>query len=415
MKGTLFWFLAMTSTSFASSIPPMLPKEKPITRPIMDEIMAVVKADLNEPSLILHLDDIKLLLQAQANTLSEAVINKVLTTWSCADEYHLDHNHILTIIDYSKPSNQKRLWIFDLKAKKLLFYTYVSHGIKSGLLSSNYFSNQYDSKASSIGVYKTNQSYYGRDGLSLRLDGLERNFNDNAENRAVVMHGGWYVDEPFIKKYGRAGRSWGCPAVPLNLVGLIINTIKNNSLLVVYYPSDSWFVSSKFLNCPSLSLSKLGAQITTQPIVKTDEAREDILYVDLNQNNQREENEPILVISTEHYIRLLNPKVPLTRMLRRQINGAEYVALSRDELQMMLAHHQEALHVIDFVVPTINMRRGYYVTEMQKVMAGRLKEIKLKTNESMASEPSSHDMVYFDGRSSLKLRTTNRFIRWLGL
>ena len=108
------------------------------------------------------------------------------------------------------------------KEKKLLFHTYVSHGITSGTLLTNYFSNKYNSKASSIGVYKTEKAYYGREGLSLRLDGLDRSFNDNASNRSVVMHGGWYVDEHFIKKYGRPGRSWGCPALPLNFINPLL-------------------------------------------------------------------------------------------------------------------------------------------------------------------------------------------------
>lgn len=148
------------------------------------------------------INDLDFMLHNEAPHLNQQVINKVLMTLKCANDYNVDHNHILTIIDYSMPSNEKRLWVFDLKDRKLLFHTYVSHGIKSGALVSNYFSNQYNSKASSIGVYQTLQSYYGRDGLSLRLDGLDRSFNDNASNRSVVMHSGWYVEESFIKNTG---------------------------------------------------------------------------------------------------------------------------------------------------------------------------------------------------------------------
>ena len=143
-------------------------------------------------------NDIATMLNQNNVGLQTAVIDKVLTILECTQARHIEHTPILTVIDYSLPANTKRLWVFNLNEKKLLFHTYVSHGIKSGALSSNFFSNKYDSKTSSIGVYTTDKAYYGREGLSLKLNGLEEGFNDHAYNRSLVMHGGWYFDEEFI-------------------------------------------------------------------------------------------------------------------------------------------------------------------------------------------------------------------------
>ncbi|HAT8371004.1 TPA: hypothetical protein GDD12_14515, partial [Legionella pneumophila] len=330
----------------------------------------------------------------------------------------VDRNNILTIIDYSMPSNQKRLWVFDLDKKELLFHTYVSHGIKSGTLLTDKFSNKFDSKASSIGVYKTEQVYYGREGLSLRLVGLDTKFNDNAFNRYIVMHGGWYMDEQFIKRYGRPGRSWGCPALPLPIKKQIIDTIKDNSLLVVYYPSDEWFNKSKFLNCSKqksdqVAINRLSE--TQAPV--DDEIREDILFVDLNKNNSREEHEPIITMSADAYERIFHSQPPLSRMLRRQINNAEYIALSKEEFnKLVLQGNREGLGEIHFVIPVIIMEHGYYETQMQIVNMGKIKEVQPNSDTSrITQEPAKSYRIDFESKPALNLKTTNRFIRWLGL
>lgn len=308
------------------------------------------------PSVNTQLNQVQDMLQREADTLSPAVIDKVITALKCATEHNVDRNNILTVIDYSLPSNQKRLWVFDLQAKKLLFHTYVSHGIKSGTLFTRYFSNKNDSKASSLGVYKTEKSYYGREGLSLKLAGLDKNFNDNAASRYIVMHGGWYMDENFIKRYGRAGRSWGCPAVPLTLYQPIINTIKENSLLVIYYPSDDWFVRSKFLTCGKMDAAVNRVQSATQlqqPPQDVD-LREDILFADMNKNNQREEEDPIVVMSADSYERVFHAQAPLGRMLRRQINNSEYIALSKAEFnRLVMQNNKEGLDAINFVIRSL--------------------------------------------------------------
>lgn len=415
MGSLLLLFLAVSTTYI-----PQLPVEFPQAQAIKNDVRfisetAQYSVRINDQSL----NDIKLMLTHAAPYLNPLVINKALTTLKCATEYNVDHNNILTIIDYSLPSNEKRLWVFDLNAKKLLFHTYVSHGIKSGALLTNYFSNKFNSKASSIGVYQTQQAYYGRDGLSLRLDGLDRNFNDNASGRSVVMHSGWYVEERFIKKYGRPGRSWGCPALPLENSQAIINTIKDKSLLVIYYPSDAWFAKSKFLNCDKNSAPQYTSNPTVQvPATAPDEHRDAIFFVGSGYKGKRAETNPVAVISADTYERVFHTAAPLSRMLRRQINNAEYIALSASELTYLANHNNpnavaqdDGISAIRFVIPTMKVvRGGYYETQMQIVDLGKIKEVKVN-----GDLPRENITVYFEGKSSISLNAHNEFIRWVGL
>ena len=155
---------------------------------------------------------------------------------------------LLTVIDYSKPSTEKRLWVLDLKSGKALFNTYVSHGKNSGFINATSFSNTVGSLQSSLGVFVTDKSpYIGGKGLAIRLKGLERGINDNAYRRDVVIHGAWYVNPVNIRKNGYIGRSWGCPAVSPELIKPIINTIKDKTMIVAYYPDRNWLNHSSFL------------------------------------------------------------------------------------------------------------------------------------------------------------------------
>jgi hypothetical protein len=156
-------------------------------------------------------DDIGQWMTKLSPDLHPDVIEKIRLTLDCAPNTSVQEHPMLTVIDYSLPSSHKRLWVFDLNRKQLLFHTYVAHGLRSGDKFTTFFSNAHNSRASSMGIYRTLKNYLGREGSSLRLKGLEPGFNDNAEGRAIVMHGAFYAEEDFIKKYGRAGRSWGCP------------------------------------------------------------------------------------------------------------------------------------------------------------------------------------------------------------
>ena len=154
---------------------------------------------------------------------------------------------ILAIVDLSQPSVNKRLYVIDLEKQKLLFRTYVAHGRNSGELYAKKFSNDISSYQTSLGFYQTLATYQGKHGLSLKLKGLESGFNTNALDRAVVIHGADYVSESFIRKNGRLGRSYGCPAVPYEIHEDLIETIKNGACLFVYSPDPHYLQKSSFL------------------------------------------------------------------------------------------------------------------------------------------------------------------------
>ncbi|YCO00510.1 murein L,D-transpeptidase catalytic domain family protein [Vibrio sp. VNB-15] len=138
---------------------------------------------------------------------------------------------LLTIIDYSKPSTEKRFYVVDVDKKKLVFNTYVSHGVNSGKKTATKFSNVVNSRKTSLGTFLTDTTYYGSNGYSLRLDGLTSGVNDKARERYIVVHGADYANPSFIKKNGYLGRSWGCPALPQKLSREIIDTIKGGSVI----------------------------------------------------------------------------------------------------------------------------------------------------------------------------------------
>ncbi len=159
----------------------------------------------------------------------------------------LSGKNLLTIIDFSLSSNKKRMWVIDLKKKKVLHHLLVAHGRNTGNEFARNFSNILQSKKSSLGFYVTGKTYYGKHGLSLYLDGMEEGFNDNARERSIVIHGAKYVNKNFIKKYGRLGRSFGCPAVSMKIHKEVINLIANKTCLFIYYPDSKYFKNSKFV------------------------------------------------------------------------------------------------------------------------------------------------------------------------
>lgn len=161
---------------------------------------------------------------------------------------NVKNKDILSIIDFSLPSSKKRLYILDINKKQLLFESYVSHGRNSGELYATNFSNKHGSYKSSLGFYETENTYNGKNGYSLILNGLERGINDQAKARAIVMHGADYCNPSIIKSSGRLGRSFGCPSVPRELTKPIINTIKNGSLLFIYADDDKYLATSQILS-----------------------------------------------------------------------------------------------------------------------------------------------------------------------
>jgi hypothetical protein len=185
--------------------------------------------------------------------LSKEAFNLALTGYQTLLEAgKVQKDNILTIIDFSLPSSQKRLFVIDLSTGALLFNTFVSHGRNSGTALASKFSNAFNSFKSSLGFYTTGSPYSGKHGYSLRLEGQEAGINDNAMERGIVMHSADYVNERTIHQMGYLGRSQGCPAIPEALKKPIIETIRNGSCLFVYSPDKSYTAHSKLLQKGSI-------------------------------------------------------------------------------------------------------------------------------------------------------------------
>jgi hypothetical protein len=166
----------------------------------------------------------------------------------------------LAVIDYRLPSSRPRLWVLDLATGKVLFEEWVAHGRGSGEARAVRFSNIEDSKRSSLGLYRTLETYEGDNGYSLRLQGLETGFNDRAGARSIVMHGADYVSPAFIRTTGRLGRSYGCPAVRREIARPLIDSIKNGQYLFAYYPDAAWLTTSAYLDCTHRGVVKARAR-----------------------------------------------------------------------------------------------------------------------------------------------------------
>lgn len=185
--------------------------------------------------------------------LSREIFAKAVAGWKTVIKNNCVKNQqLLSIADLSQSSNSKRLYVIDFLKKKLLFNTYVAHGKNSGEEYANVFSNQPESYKSSLGFYLTENTYSGSHGLSMKLKGLEKGINDNAEERNIVVHGADYVSQQFCLQNGRLGRSQGCPAVPKDLCEPIVNSIKDGSCFFVFFPDSVYLKKSVFVSSKSV-------------------------------------------------------------------------------------------------------------------------------------------------------------------
>ena len=162
----------------------------------------------------------------------------------------------LAVIDYSRPSTVPRLWVFDLRQRKLLYSEHVAHGKHSGANLANAFSNIEGSFQSSLGLFSAAETYIGENGYSLRMDGLEPGVNDRARERLLVIHGADYVNPAQALRQGRLGRSYGCPALRRAVADGVIDSLKHGQLVFAYYPDTKWLGSSRFLNCAATAAAK---------------------------------------------------------------------------------------------------------------------------------------------------------------
>lgn len=212
------------------------------TAPVAQAGDFIAKALLFDPQ---HDTSLEVTLTRLAPDADPHVLRLAANALACAEP----NAERLAVIDFSRPSTEPRLWVFDLADTQLLFEELVSHGQGSGDAEATIFSNTPESYQSSLGLFRTMNSYYGRNGYSLRLEGLEEGVNDLAYQRAIVIHGADYVSEAFIEKTGRLGRSHGCPAVRQEVTYPLIDSIKEDQYLFAYYPDSDWLESSAFLAC----------------------------------------------------------------------------------------------------------------------------------------------------------------------
>ncbi|TVP90813.1 MAG: hypothetical protein EA347_02785 [Thioalkalivibrio sp.] len=196
-------------------------------------------------------------LSGEAPAVQPEVLQKAVSAMKCAVNNGVESADRLAVIDFSLPSSERRLWIFDLQEKELLLEDFVAHGQNSGDNYANRFSNVVGSHQSSIGLFRTEESYFGRHGYSLRMDGLEAGVNDRARDRAIVIHAADYVDPAWIERQGRIGRSHGCPAVRPEIAEMVVDSLKDGQFMFTYYPDPEWLASSAYLNCQSDQVARL--------------------------------------------------------------------------------------------------------------------------------------------------------------
>jgi len=188
-------------------------------------------------------------LQLAAKGLSESAFKTAYEGYmKLIERGSINEKGILTIIDFSQPSVKERLFVIDLAKEKVLIKSLVAHGKNSGLNYAKSFSNIPESNKSSLGFYLTLGTYEGSKGYSMQLKGLEKNINNNAYDRAIVMHGADYVSEQFARNHGYIGRSHGCPAIPTEQTKKIINSIKNGTVLFIYHPDSDYIKKSNIIN-----------------------------------------------------------------------------------------------------------------------------------------------------------------------
>ncbi len=186
--------------------------------------------------------------KSELGSIETEIFDLALGAASCAVKSGaVNEPRTLTVIDYSKPSTEKRLWVFDLTSRELIYEELVAHGQGSGENLARQFSNDAESHRTSLGLFKTADTYVGKNGYSLRLDGLDKGVNDHARDRAIVMHGAPYVSDTFARANGRLGRSWGCPAVSADVARQMIDRVKGGGLVFAYYPDANWLKTSKYL------------------------------------------------------------------------------------------------------------------------------------------------------------------------
>lgn len=227
-------------------------------QPIRLDLYHPILTNINTPTYLYHsietmatrstLDDEAKLFSSKSPNLDPKVVKLALLAYKNAVKKGITHSKLLTIVDYSKPSKEPRFWVLNLDTHEVLYHELVAHGKYTGMDTADSFSNAPKSRKSSLGLFITEDTYTGKHGYSLRINGLEKGFNDHAKARDIVIHSSNYVNQLYAKTKGRIGRSFGCLALDPLVSTKIINLIKNGTLIFAYHPSTDWLRHSQFLN-----------------------------------------------------------------------------------------------------------------------------------------------------------------------
>lgn len=201
-------------------------------------------------------------LARQAPGLEPQALRHALAAMQCAVNHGAGAAKRLAVIDYSRPSTERRLWIFDLQRKRLLLRDFVAHGRRSGENLAEAFSNDLGSHQTSLGLFRTAESYSGKHGYSLRMDGLEPGLNDLARLRAIVIHGADYVSPRLVASQGRIGRSQGCPAVRREVARMVVDQLKGGQFLFAWHSDPRWLAGSAYLECKPQQMAALAARLS---------------------------------------------------------------------------------------------------------------------------------------------------------
>lgn len=212
-------------------------------------LLTVALAAIALASPAAHARDLLRTLSTAAPEADRDVLALALQAHHCAVRSGVDQPARLAVIDYSRPSTQRRLWVFEIRTGRLLYAEHVAHGRGSGENLPSEFSNIEGSYQSSLGLFSAAETYTGGNGYSLRMDGLEPGVNDRARERLLVMHGADYVDPAQALRQGRLGRSYGCPAVRREVAQGVIDSLKGGQFVFAYYPDRAWLSQSRFLHC----------------------------------------------------------------------------------------------------------------------------------------------------------------------
>ncbi len=257
LPAILLTLIGLSSGSYLPEVSSVAADSAPAPVSLPAPVVTVTEAPAAVPAAVPAISSPATTLLAKgADGLSPKVLAMALDAVKCAKTRGVSgREDLLTVIDYSLPSTEPRLWVLDLERGEVLYHELVAHGRGTGDNYATKFSNLNDSHQTSLGLFRTGGTYQGGNGYSMKLQGLDKGFNDRAEARYIVMHGAWYVSPEQARAQGRLGRSWGCPALSEKMAPKVIDTIKNGSFVFSYGGDQDWLQAASSNTCGGATTS----------------------------------------------------------------------------------------------------------------------------------------------------------------